>query len=437
MQASLIVIVGGGPAGATVAAILARAGREVTLIERRSDAESKCCGWCLAPRAMPTLERVCLKSAVLAAASGSTRRWRLHEPSGAMLLDESLGAGEGLVVDRARLDAALRESARKAGATLIEGAAMVTDDRRVAVRDRGEVRERSKSFGRGAELTPHLVIGADGVGSGVARAFGLAGVPRGDGNHAQAGDAAHRREAAASSARRRRTAPRASPRRFGISWSISTQLGDSIGVPQESIEIHLAREGYLGVVRAEDRVLVAALIDRDRTRGSSSPIEVIRRWAQTSAALRPLGTAIPDGASPMHATGPLPWRPARIALARGEHAPFARGTTAPNADSPGVALVGDAAGYEEPFTGEGMAMAFESAELLARHVLACERWDAAAAARYTAEHRARFDCVRRRVRALAGIGSLAARSAPVASLLRVGGRIPFVPGAIVRSVVAA
>ena len=52
--------------------------------------------------------------------------------------------------------------------------------------------------------------------------------------------------------------------------------------------------------------------------------------------------------------------------------------------APGVALVGGAAGYVEPFTGEGMAWAIESAALLDRAVASCApgAFTADAAARY-------------------------------------------------------
>jgi len=408
MRPDPIVIVGGGPAGATAAAMLARSGREVTLFEGRAETQSKCCGCCLAPRALSTLDRLGLRGVVAHAASACTQRWRLHDSTGVLMLDESLGDRAGWIVDRARMDAALRRVARESGAVVVEGAATITRD------------FRASSRACGAELESALVIGADGVGSGVARAFGMAA-------------------STASWRERRSAAPYRSAglRRYGVSWSISAAVGDSIGVPERSIEIHLARGGYLGLVRSEDRVVVAALIDRGRTRESSSPLEVIRRWALASVALRPLLEALPcDGsivgahssiASTMHATGPLPWRPARVALAQG--------VAAPNA--PGVALVGDAAGYEEPFTGEGMAWAFEGAELLASHVIATERWDECAADRYAAAHRARFAGRQRRLRWLGGVGAAAGRRSAVATLLRAAGSIPILPGAIVRRVVAA
>ncbi|MHC4833386.1 MAG: hypothetical protein ACYTFH_05775 [Planctomycetota bacterium] len=88
--------------------------------------------------------------------------------------------------------------------------------------------------------------------------------------------------------------------------------------------------GYLGLVREEDgTVHVAGLV------GSRAA----RRRPQEFLA-DALGLAEAPRLERATACGPLPWSPRRIA-------------------GPGVVLVGDAAGYVEPFTGEGMAWAIE------------------------------------------------------------------------------
>lgn len=92
------------------------------------------------------------------------------------------------------------------------------------------------------------------------------------------------------------------------------------------------------------------------------PAAIVRRFARTFPALRER-LADPEVSRPVavHATGPLPWRP-----------PTPVGA---------VALVGDAAGYVEPLTGEGMAWAIESAEALVA-TIGRLGWNATGAAAY-------------------------------------------------------
>lgn len=376
-----IIVVGGGPAGATAALLLARAGERVELLERRSDGTGKCCGGCLAPRAIPILRRLGLEALVRRIAAGATRSWRLHDPRGRVLLDESLGEREGLVVERAALDAALRAEAISAGARLRRGVSIEQ-----AVHER-----------------PALLIGADGVGSGVARCFGLAN------GAGQSPSGARRRESGA---------PRA--RSLGASWTVDAGRANGRGAPEGVISIHLARGGYIGVVGAGERVLVASLHDRNDSGPPVRPMDAVRAWIRENDSL----AWIDLERAPMLATGPLPWRPSEIS----------RG---PRDALPGVALVGDAAGYEEPFTGEGMAWAFESAELLARCVLASGNWSDAAAREYAEAHHRQFALRRMRLRAIVRVGRAVSSRPALGALLRAAGVLPLVSGSFVRSVVAA
>ena len=93
------------------------------------------------------------------------------------------------------------------------------------------------------------------------------------------------------------------------------------------------------------------------------------------AFLRGLG---PRSMERFAAAGPMPWKPKRVANQVG-------------------ALVGDAAGYIEPFTGEGMAWALEGAVLLSEQLIAVGQrgWNERAAVCYARDHRA---AIRRRQR---------------------------------------
>ncbi len=108
-----IAIVGGGPAGATAAITLAKAGVETYLIEKDLNGDKPCGGGipCGALRAFDIpdylFERKVSKVGIIA-------------PSGDEVVAD-LGDGYVGMVDRARFDPYLRERAVQAGARLIEG----------------------------------------------------------------------------------------------------------------------------------------------------------------------------------------------------------------------------------------------------------------------------------------------------------------------------
>jgi flavin-dependent dehydrogenase len=124
--------------------------------------------------------------------------------------------------------------------------------------------------------------------------------------------------------------------------------------------------GYVGLVRLEDgRLDVAAAFDAARMRAAGGP------GAAAARLLREAGWPPPDGLEA------LPWR-GTPALTR----------RAPRLAAERVFVVGDAAGYVEPFTGEGMAWALAAgaavAPLAAR---AAERWRPGLAGRWAGEYR--------------------------------------------------
>jgi flavin-dependent dehydrogenase len=133
-----------------------------------------------------------------------------------------------------------------------------------------------------------------------------------------------------------------------------------------TIEMFVGPQGYLGVVsHGPERLHVAGLVrgGADRT----SPRQFVATLCDRFPLLRGLGL-VPDCGPALPAvigSGPIPCRPSRVAGGR-------------------VALVGDAAGYPEPFTGQGMCWALESSEALAQAVrgLAPGQWTEASARRY-------------------------------------------------------
>lgn len=129
------VVVGGGPAGAAVAALLAEAGREVVLLERERVARPKVCGEFVSTEALAAAERLGLDAFALGAAGIDRVRltWRGREASaGLPFLAAGLSRG---VLDRALLDgAAARGTDVRRGASVrriepVAGGATVVCDR--------------------------------------------------------------------------------------------------------------------------------------------------------------------------------------------------------------------------------------------------------------------------------------------------------------------
>jgi geranylgeranyl reductase len=156
-----IVVVGGGPAGATAAADLARAGKSVLLIDRAG--RIKPCGGAIPPRLIRDFE---IPLGLLAARATSAR---MVAPSG-KAVDMPVGNGFVGMVDRGRFDEWLRERAVAAGAARLDGSfeGLERDGDgtiRLAIRPKGERRGSAP-----LTIRARAVIGADGANSAVARA---------------------------------------------------------------------------------------------------------------------------------------------------------------------------------------------------------------------------------------------------------------------------
>ncbi|MEM9145139.1 MAG: geranylgeranyl diphosphate reductase [Pseudomonadota bacterium] len=157
-----VVIVGGGPSGATAATELATAGRHVLLLDRAG--RIKPCGGAVPPRLIRDFDIP--ESQIVA----RIRKARMISPS-AHHVDIPIENGYVGMVDREHFDEFLRERAANAGATRRTAtfeAVEHTDD--------GLTLVRFRQGGETHRVATRLVIGADGARSGVARQC----VPGGD-----------------------------------------------------------------------------------------------------------------------------------------------------------------------------------------------------------------------------------------------------------------
>lgn len=161
-----VCVVGGGPAGAAAAITLARAGREVHLVDRATFPRDKTCGDGLTTGALRRLEALGLDPANVASWQDVDDVW-VRAPSGnTVCYPLPRGAGRyAAVARRVDLDAALLDVARAVGVKVHDGHALTG-----ARAGRDSVVLDVDGLG-GIEAT--YAVGADGQWSPLKKALGL------------------------------------------------------------------------------------------------------------------------------------------------------------------------------------------------------------------------------------------------------------------------
>jgi geranylgeranyl reductase family protein len=163
-------VIGGGPAGASAAYWLAKLGHEVTVVERKAFPREKTCGDGLTPRAVHQLNEMGLGDQLTQfhrynglRATGMGRQLELEWPK------HPTYPQYGYVVRRRELDTMVARNAVAAGATLLEG-----HDALQPIVDRGFVRGAvvQPSIGDPLEIRARYVVVADGANSRFGRSLG-------------------------------------------------------------------------------------------------------------------------------------------------------------------------------------------------------------------------------------------------------------------------
>ncbi len=318
MRDAQVIIVGGGPGGSSTGHFLAKSGVDVLILDRARFPRDKTCSEYMSPQASRVLELMNVLDAVENAGAAQLAGMRVHAPNGATIHGEFASdhgyhghRDRGLAVRRTILDSLLLNRARSAGAKVEEGVRVTDVMRDSSGRVNGVV--TADRDGNPVERRADLVIGADGLRSIVGRRLGLISASRW-------------------------------PRRIALVTHYSGVRGlGNLG------EMHVDRGGYCGVADvgnglANVAVVVpvsrAAEVAIDRT-------EFLESWLAERPALATM-FANAKRETPVRATGPF-------------------ATSAKRAWACGAALVGDAADFFDPFTGEGIYAALRGGEILSEY----------------------------------------------------------------------
>ncbi|MFQ6615215.1 MAG: NAD(P)/FAD-dependent oxidoreductase [Fidelibacterota bacterium] len=307
-----MVVVGGGPAGATAALYASRIGLRVLLVDKEQFPRDKVCGDALSGKSVGILRDLDLLEQVRDLPGASVRTITFGSPNhtSANILMEGDGGQEGFVIRRKVFDNFLFQKAGKEVETCIEGffvRDLITDNGHVC-----GIRGNRRGERDMEEYRAPLVLGADGFSSVVARKAGLY-------DH--------------------------DPRHWVVALRCYYR---NVGGLTDQIELHYLDEvipGYFWIFPLEDgRANVGIGMLHEFMKCRKVNLKESLRWAINSGPFRdrfsgsealeePVGWNLPVGSKHRTIVGD------------------------------GLMLLGDAAGLIDPFTGEGIGNAMYSARV--------------------------------------------------------------------------
>ena len=306
------IVVGGGPAGSVSAALLAERGHHVLLLDKARFPRHKACSEYVNPAGARLLTDLGFERDLDALGAHRMEGMLIHAPGGHRFLAD-FGAAEpesaAIGLSRYRLDALLLDRARDAGVAVREGAHV----RDVVVED-GRVRGIVAAIGGDrVTLRAPLTIGADGRHGVVSRMLAL-------------------------------DVPLRWPRRTGL---VAHYRGVS-GLDRWG-EMHVAPRGcgYAGLAPLEDGLTnIAVVVDSAVIAARGNTLEAFFDEALARIPAVAAKIAGAERVGGIRGVGPMARRARKVA-------------------GDGFLLVGDAASFLDPFTGDGVYEALRGATLLA------------------------------------------------------------------------
>lgn len=297
-----VLIVGAGPAGCAAGVVLARAGVDVCVVDRATFPRDKTCGDALSNETVALLERLGLGDVLAATPHALVRR------AAAVFPDRSTITRDydppGWIMRRLHLDDLLRRAFQDAGGTLVEGAHVAS-----LARDGGSVRGAD---GPALRWRAPVTIAADGYGSSGLVALGVA---KPDGRHLAVSATAYYRGVAFPDGDTTADHCFDAELPYGYGWVFPAVDGVS------NVGVYLRADAYAGLGRNLHQLL-AAFLERQAARfARAEQVGRTRAWSL------PLGPR-----------------------------PIAHG-------APGLLLAGDAGGFVDPLSGEGIWQALHTGVL--------------------------------------------------------------------------
>ncbi len=312
-----VLVIGAGPAGSATAALLAAAGYSVLAVDRAEFPREKACAEYLSPEAVRILDRLGVVATLEREGAAPLEGMKVTAPRGATAHGRFAAAcprpfrPTGLSVSRRVLDLALVQAARAAGASVLERTSLTE-----LLLERGAIVGAvvQDASGRHFPTRARLTVGADGLRSVVARRIG------------------------------RRT--HGNPRRMAFVAHIT-----GVAAMSSSAELHFGPTSYIGLNRIEHDLVNVALVVPSRraaaARGRPAEFffECLAEFPRVAERMR-AGRVV----RPIMATGPF--------------AAYSRRVVTRSS-----LLVGDAADFYDPVTGDGIYSALRGAELVAESMI--------------------------------------------------------------------